>query len=158
MSKQKKNELKVVKKSDILLLKVYCVDEYYNECTFAVMRITKEMKQAIITMKSVIDLVKGGGRENSDTIPASLYKMTYWSPTWGADFLHDKDIPEKFLDKVDSNNEVQYISKWIESGDELRCDINMMHVYDDGIRFECGVKHTNVKLETACIPFEQLGI
>lgn len=153
MSKQK---ITLETKSNIILLKVFCEDDYFNECTFAVMKVTKEMLADIRAMKSVIDIVKGRGSD--DPINQQLYKMTYWSPSWSAEFLHDSDVPDDLLDKADSDKEIQYISKMIERGDELCVESDVMHLYPEGIAFDCLVKHTNVKLTTARISFKELGL
>jgi CDP-glycerol glycerophosphotransferase (TagB/SpsB family) len=155
-TKKKETELKLVKKSDILLLKVFCADEYFSECSFAVIRITKEVLKSIKGLKAIMDIVKNGdGEDNSP----SLYKMTYWSSMWAAEFLHDDDMPSEFyVEATSKEDEVQHISKYIEQGEELRCDIEMTHIYKDGIRFECGVKNSNIRLETCIISFKELGL
>lgn len=153
------DELKLVKKSDILLLKVYTYDEYDSGCNFAIMQITDEARKALVALKSVVDIING--KDDEGNKPADLYKLSYWSPMWGADFLHTTDCEDAFEDInfFKSNNEIQHLSKMIEANsNELCIDVNLMNVYEDGIRFECLIKHTDVKMETARISFKTLGI
>lgn len=154
--KKKTDKLKLVKKSNIILVKVYCVDEHFCDCTFAVLKVTKELLAGVRAMKSVINIVQGKGE--TDDLSNSLYKMTYWSPSWSADFLHNDDAPDEFLYNADNDREIQYLNKMIGADGELYVETQLMHVYDNGIRFECHVKHTNIKLETAVISFKELGL
>ena len=153
MAKKKEDKPKIVKKSNILLLKVYSSDEYFTDSPYAVMKITPEVLKDVRIKKAIIDMASWKDKEKSFS---ELYKMTYWSPDWCATFLHERDMPDDFEDEL--NTEVQYLSKLIEAGDELRVDIHLMHIYSDSIRFECGIKNTNIKLETAMISFEELGL
>lgn len=152
----KEKKLKLVKKSNIILAKVYCTDDYFSDCTFAVMKITKEVLKDIRAMKSIIDIVKG--KDDEDDISNSLYKMSYWSPSWSADFLSNDAMSEEFMAKADNDSEIQYINRMIELTGDLYVETQLMHIYDNGIRFECHIKHTNTKLETAVISFKELGI
>src|ERR1035437_7469814 len=94
----KKETLKIVKKSDVILFKVFCSDEYFSECNFAVLTITDEVKKAVRGMSHIFSLnTNKVGREDSSQ---SLYKMSYWNPMWGADFLHNLDISEEFFDEA----------------------------------------------------------
>ena len=156
-NKKYPTSVRLVKKSGILLLKVWCSDDDFNECNYAVFKLTKEMKKAVIALKSVVDIVKG--RDNDEKVPALLYRMIYWSPAWGACFLHEKDIEEKLSEQAqEKGDDIQFLNKIIEAGDELRIEVNLMHVSDTGIGFECLVKNTNIQLETVEISFDELGV
>lgn len=157
-------KLQIVKKSDIILLKVYSTDyDACSDCNLAVIHLTKEVKQAVRELKSIIDIVKGGGHEESQR--ASLYKMSFWSPVWAAKFLCDVDVQNLDANVFDKayhktqNGERIYINREIEDEcDDLRVETQLMHLMEDGIRFDCLVKHTDVKLETSIIPFKEFGL
>jgi len=154
----KESKIKLVKKSNILLLNVVCTDEHYGECNFAVFEITDEVIEAVRTLKSVIDLVKGFKGESP---PAKLYKMSYWSPLWDATFLHEDDIDGGIYNKASDHdyNEIHYLNKMITpDNSELSVECSIMHVYDDGIRFDCLVRHSEIKLETVLIPYSEFGL
>ena len=166
--KQKELPLKFVKKSNFLLLKVFCSDEYFSDCNFAIMKLTKEVKNNLIELKAIMDIVLGktrrnGANEDNGSNSVDLFKMTYWSPSWSPTFLLDTDFPEDFLvDKMfEADEEIQYLNKMIkekEGGEVLRCEVRLLHVYEEGIVFEVSVKHANIQLETCTISFEDLGI
>lgn len=148
----KAKTIKLVKKSNILLLKVLCADEYFNDCSFAVFKMTKHALKKIKEVKTIREIV--GNSEN-------LFKITYWNP-FGMDFNFLDDATdfesELFEDASDKEDEIQYLSGFLEAKGELRIECEVLHVYNDGIRFEGYVKHTNVKLETNEISFKDLGV
>lgn len=152
MPKTKNDKIKLVKKSNILLLKVLCSDEYFNDCSFAVFKLTKEVEKKIKEVKTIREIVGTS---------VNLYKITYWNP-FGMDFnfLDDAtDLEEKLFEDVsDKEDEIQFLNAFPESKGELRIECEMMHVYDTGIRFEGYVKNTNVKLETNELSFKDLGV
>jgi hypothetical protein len=146
---KKKTSIKLVKKSDILLLKVWCSDEYFNDCNLAVLVVTDKVREKITEAKNIRKIVG-----NSD----GLYKITYWNPFGELDFLEDAvDLGEKLYDEASGNDdEIQFLNSPIELSEkhDLRIDCELMHVYDRGIRFEGYVKNTNIKLETVEISFD----
>ena len=154
-----KTKLKLVKKSNILLLNVISLDEYYCECNYALFKITDEVIEAVRTLKSVIDLVSGFKGKNP---PATLYKMSYWSPSWDATFLHEEDIEQKIQDKASDDpeyNEIHYLNQMITPDDsKLSTECSMIHVYEEGIRFDCLVRHSSITLETVLIPYSEFGL
>lgn len=152
--------VKLVKKSNKLLVNVCCTDEHYGECHFAVFEITKEVIDAVRILKSIINLVQG---IKGETSPAKLYKMSYWSPLWDATFLLDTDIEDKIFDKASNAHpnydDIHYLNQMIPTDhSELSVECSIMHVYEDGIRFDCLVRHSEIKLETSLIPYSEFGL
>jgi hypothetical protein len=155
MPKAKTNkEIKLVKKSKILLLTVRCTDEYFNDCNFAAFKLSKKVLDKIKEVKSIREIVSSS---------EGLYKLSYWNPFgFGTfDFLEDNtDISEELTDEAMNHSDggVQYLNAMPEAKGDLRVECEMLHVYSDGIRFEGYVKNTNTKLETDQLSWAELGI
>jgi hypothetical protein len=147
-------ELKLVKKSKVLLVTVRCADEYFNDCNFAVLKLTKKVLEKVSEAKSIREIA--GNSEG-------LYKITYWSPLGYDNFFFvedEEDLGEELASEAfdNSDQEIQYLNGMPEPKGDMRIECEMMHVYDDGIAFDCYLKNTNTKLYTERIPFSEFGL
>jgi len=103
-------------------------------------------------------------------VDSSLYKLQYWAGNCDVAYIAaDRLLERTGLDLFDRepDDEVSPLTVLIpeDADEDWRADrairqsteLDFMMVYEDGVRFECTPKHSDIDIETAEIPLDMIA-
>ena len=143
--------LKLKENSSTVLLKVYDNDDDFTRCDYAVVKITKELLEAISKLRK--------GREELGCYEVKNFE--YSCNFLAQDEFEDEQISDELVEILEDFTKDNAGAWQIESVDlsdveTLRTDADTIHISDFGIKWVAYGKYSGVEFSTEKISWEQI--
>lgn len=129
-----------------LLLRTFStVEDFYGECDWAFVDITKELAQTILKRAKAFKKAK----EADDC----LVEMNFWDTS--ACFFEYSKLPKELHDKL-HDEEWMITEETYSEEDAQRTECDVMTILDNYVYWEMIPKHTDIRITTGSIPLAEI--
>ena len=147
-----------VEKSELLLAEVYSTDNDNSTSSFAMIKMTDELKSLILSLReSLLDIKAKHSTDMIYQISAFNSSCVYISEEDDSTTTEEiADCLEVIFDENETFSYVKVSFETLENTDTVYDEVNLLHLDKSTFKFSANIKHTSTKLTTISLPYSVL--